>query len=101
MPQPFVHQVIRDNENYPVGGIQDTNDRMFFYLLDDVMAIPPGGESAVDDFSANLLTMLQYNAPENRYTRQRKDIPFFICGTDLHAKTDVWEPHDPASGSGG
>ncbi|KAM6497499.1 hypothetical protein JOM56_007972 [Amanita muscaria] len=89
LPHPSVHQVILDNENYPVGGIQDTNDRMFFYYLDEVMAIPPGEESAVDDFSANLLTMLQYNAPINRYIRQRKDIPFFICGTDSHTKTDV------------
>jgi hypothetical protein len=89
-PQPSVHPVILNNENYPVGGIQDTNDRMFFYYLDEVMtAISPGEESAVNDFSANLLTMLQYNAPDNRYIRQRKDIPFFICGTDLHATTDV------------
>lgn len=89
LPQPPVHQVILDNERYPVGGIEDTHDRMFFYYLDEAMAIPPGEESAVGDFSANLLTMLQYNVPHNRYIRQRKDIPFFICGTDLHAKTDV------------
>ncbi|KIM72819.1 hypothetical protein PILCRDRAFT_737507 [Piloderma croceum F 1598] len=65
LPHPSVHQVILDNEKYPVGGIQDTNDRMFFYYLDE------------------------YNAPNNRYIRQRKDIPFFICRTDSHAQTDV------------
>jgi hypothetical protein len=89
LPQPSVHQVILDNKGYPVGGIEDVHDRMFFYYLDEVMGIPPGEESAVDDFSANLLTMLQYIAPDNRYIRQQKDIPFFICGTDSHAKTSV------------
>ena len=88
LPHPSVHQVILDNEKYPVGGIEDRNDRMFFYYLDEVMAIPPGEESAVDDFSYNLLTMLQYNTPHNRYIRRRKDIPF-ICGTDSHAKTSI------------
>ena len=43
---------------------------MFFYYLDEVMVIPPGEEPAVDDFSANLLTMLQYNAPNNCYIHQ-------------------------------
>jgi len=58
LPHPSIHQVILDNKKYPIGGIQDTNDRMFFYYLDEVMVIPPGEESAIDDFSANLL-----NAP--------------------------------------
>ncbi len=89
LPQPSVHQVILDNERYPVRGIEDAHDRMFFYCLDEAMATPPGEESAVDDFSANLLTMLQYIAPNNRYIRQQKGIPFFICGTDSHAKTSV------------
>jgi hypothetical protein len=88
LPQPSVHRVILDNEQYPPGGIQDTNDRMFFFYLDEVMAVPPGEESAVDDFSANLLSILQYNS-DDRYIRQRKDIPFFICGSNSHAKTDV------------
>lgn len=87
--QPSVHQVILDNEMYPDGGIADKRDRLFFYYLEDAMAIPPGEESAVDDFSAHLLSMLQYDDPDNRYIRQRKDIPFFICGTDSYAKTDV------------
>jgi hypothetical protein len=85
LPHPSIHQVILDNKKYPIGGIQDTNDRMFFYYLDEVMVIPPGEESAIDDFSL----MLQYNAPNNCYIRQRKDIPFFICRMDSHAITDV------------
>ena len=70
LPQPSIHQVILDNKRYPLGGIQDTNDRMFFYYMDEVMAIPSGKESAIDDSSANLLTMLHYNSPDNRYIHQ-------------------------------
>ena len=77
LPHPSTHQVILNNENYPVEGIQDTNDWMFFYYLDEVMVIPPVEESAVDDFSANLLTMLQYNAPNNCYIRVRNIAPLF------------------------
>lgn len=52
------------------------------------MAIPPGEESAVDDFVAHLLYILGYDEPD-RVIRQHKDIPFYICGHDSHAKTDV------------
>src|ERR1700733_13313243 len=49
---------------------------------------PPGEESAVDDFAAHILSMLLYHEPD-RVIRQRKDIPLFTCGSEMHAKTDV------------
>lgn len=88
LPQPSVHQIILDNEEYPANGINDTNDRNFFFYLEEAMAIPPGEESAVDDFAAHLLALLGYHGA-NRFIRQRKEIPFFMCGGNTHAKTDV------------
>jgi hypothetical protein len=88
LPEPSVHQVILDNEEYPANGIDDKNDRNFFYYLEDAIAIPPGEESAVDDFAAHLLALLGYDVA-NRFIRQRKDIPLFMCGGQTHAKTDV------------
>jgi len=33
LPQPPVHQVILDNEEYPANGIADKDDRNFFFYL--------------------------------------------------------------------
>jgi hypothetical protein len=52
------------------------------------MAILPGEKSAVDDFVAHLLGLLGYDVA-NRFIRQRKDIPLFMCGRHTHAKTDI------------
>ncbi|KAF8556496.1 hypothetical protein OG21DRAFT_615014 [Imleria badia] len=88
LPQPSVHQVILDNEEYPANGIVDKDDRKFFFYLEEAMAIPPGEESAVDDFTAHLLALLGYDVV-NRFIRQRKDIPLFMCWGQTHANTDV------------
>ena len=58
LPQPSVHQIILDNEEYPPNGIADKNDRKFFFYLEEAMAISPGLESAVGDFTAHLLALL-------------------------------------------
>ena len=88
LPQPSVHQIILDNTEYPHDGIADKDDRNFFFYMEEAMSIPPGEESAVDDFAAHLLALLGYDAA-NRFIRQRKDIPLFMCGGQTHAKTDV------------
>ena len=80
--------MILDNEEYPPNGIADKDDRNFFFYLEEVMAIPPGEESAVDDFAAHLLALLSYD-DASRFIRQRKDIPLFMCGGQTHAKTGV------------
>ena len=87
-PSHPVHQIILDNEEYPANGIDDTNDPNFFLYLEEAMAIPPGEESAVDDFAAHLLALLGYHVA-NCFIRQRKYIPLFMCGRNTHVKTDV------------
>lgn len=87
LPVPSVNRVIFENVECPNGPIE-TNDREFFDYLNEAMSIAPNEESAVDDFAAHLLKLLGYNSP-GRLVRQRKHIPFYICGTDSHAKTDV------------
>ncbi|KAI0255745.1 hypothetical protein BJV78DRAFT_1151243 [Lactifluus subvellereus] len=93
LPPTTISQVILSHANLPALGLPNKADRIFFALLDDAMAIAPGEESAVDDFAAHLLSMLDYDAP-GRHIRQHKDIPFFICGIASHAKTDVCVVND-------
>jgi hypothetical protein len=88
LPQPSVHQVILDNKEYPPDGINDKDDRKFFFYLKAALSIAPGEESAVDDFTAHLLSLLRYEVA-NRFIRQRKDIFFFVCGGTTQAKTDL------------
>jgi hypothetical protein len=80
-------------KSIPQNGIADKDDRNFFYL-EEAMAIPPEEESAVDDFAAHLLALLGYDVA-NRFIRQRKDIPLFMCGAQTYAKrmpkpTSAW-----------
>jgi hypothetical protein len=90
LPQPAVHQVILINEAYPPNGIADKDDRKFFFYLEEAMGVStvPLEESAVDDFAAHVLGLLGFDLAD-RFIRQRKDIPLFICGGQTHAKTDV------------
>ncbi|EDR10521.1 uncharacterized protein LACBIDRAFT_317009 [Laccaria bicolor S238N-H82] len=50
--------------------------------------IPDEGETAVVDFVVELFKALGY-VRRQRLARTRVDFPFFICGEDRHAKTDV------------
>jgi hypothetical protein len=52
------------------------------------MAISPREESAVDVFVAHILASLEYDVA-NRFVRQRKEIPLFMCGGQTRAETDV------------
>lgn len=88
LPQSSVHQIILDNKEYHPNGIADKNDRNFFFYLEEAMAISPGEKSAVDDFAAHLLALLGYD-DANRFIRQQKNIPLFMCGGETHAKADV------------
>ena len=88
LPQPSVHQIILDNEEYPPNGIADRDDRKFFFYLEEAMAISPGLESAVGDFTAHLLALLGYEIAD-RFIRQQRTIPLFMCGAQTHAKSDI------------
>jgi len=58
--------------------------------MDLAMDPVPGEESAVDDFTMQLLRMMGYASRAlGRDLRSRKDIPLFICGEWRHAKADV------------
>ncbi|OBZ66754.1 hypothetical protein A0H81_13222 [Grifola frondosa] len=55
------------------------------------LAMPPIGsssQSAVDDFAMHLLGLLGYDEP-NRVLHQRLNIPFVVCGENVHAKPDI------------
>ena len=96
LPQPSVHQVILSNEEYPANGVVDKDDRNFFYL-EEAMTIPPGEGSAVDDFAARLLALLGYDVAD-RFSRQRKDIPLFMCGgTRIPKPMSAWSIETLAS----
>jgi hypothetical protein len=88
LPRPSVRQAILTNEHYPINGLPDKDDRLFFDLMKHAMLIVPEQESAVDDFTAHLLKMLGYDEPD-RVVRQRVDIPLFICGSRVPTKTDL------------
>jgi hypothetical protein len=97
LPPTTISPAILNNLQHPVGVPVSREDRRFFSLLDAAMAIPPGEESAVDDFAAHLLYILGYDEPD-RVIRQHKDIPFYICGYHSLAKADVCVMDQTAQG---
>ena len=86
---PSVHQIIFDDEEYPLDEIADKDDRKFFFYLQAAMAIAPEVESAVDGFTAHLLSLLGYEVG-NRFIRQRKDLFFFVSSGRTLAETDIF-----------
>ena len=88
LPPPTVRAAVLANESYPAAGLPNNDDRLFFRYMHEAMLHPAGEESAVDDFAAHLLEMIGYDQPD-RLVRQRKDIPLYMCGSNVHAKTDV------------
>ena len=88
LPQPSVRQAILINKHYPIDGLPDKDDRLFFDLMKHAMNIVPEQESAVDDFTAHLLKLLGYDEPD-RIVRQRVDLPLFMCGSRVPTRTDL------------
>src|SRR6266702_565761 len=58
------------------------------HLLDLAMEPVLAGETAVDDFTVELLRRLGY-VKRNRIAHTQKDIPYLICGEWEHAKPDI------------
>jgi hypothetical protein len=87
LPPPTIGPAILAHQTYPAAGLP-TDERLFFYLLEEAMMFPPGEESAVDDFAAHLLLLLGYAEP-NRFIRTRRGIPLYMCSAPTHTKTDV------------
>ena len=88
LPPPTVRTAVLANESYPAAGLPNNEDRLFFLYMHEAMLHSPGEESAVDDLAAHLLTTIGYDQPD-RLICQRKDIPLYMCGSNVHVKTDV------------
>ncbi|KAK2464807.1 hypothetical protein APHAL10511_003225 [Amanita phalloides] len=88
LPQPHV-----DNEVLiapDAAATQHDDPYILLRTMDLAIAIPPGEESAVDDFAVQLFRVLSYTGRAvGRVARTRKDLPFWVCGEQRHAKTDV------------
>ena len=70
--------------------VQTDEAYTFLRTMDLAMSTSPGEESAVDDFAVDLFRLLRYTGRAvGRIARTRKDLPFWICGEERRAKTDV------------
>ncbi|KAJ7877296.1 hypothetical protein B0H13DRAFT_1631822 [Mycena leptocephala] len=78
------------HETLPAGPISKDDRRFVRHLRDVTHRFPvgPATENAVDDFSACLLQILDYDEPDH-IVHQRLEIGFFMGGQRVHAKPDV------------
>lgn len=87
LPPSTVSPAILNNAQMPPGTISK-EDRLFFEYLSDVERSSQEG-SAVDDFPAHILRMLDYDNQDRGMIKTRKTIPFTMSGCRVDAKTDV------------
>ncbi|KAK6977775.1 hypothetical protein R3P38DRAFT_513570 [Favolaschia claudopus] len=87
LPTSTVDPVLLANVKRPSGPLSKSSRLFFRYLEDAAGAFPLGtpAESAVDDFAAFLLSMMDYDEPE-RIVHQRLEIGFLMCGQSVCAK---------------
>jgi hypothetical protein len=86
LPQPTLNPELLTNLNAEEM-VDDESYKLVRYM-DLAMNPIPGEESAVDDFAMRLLRAMGYEN-RSRDLRSRKNIPLFICGMWMYAKTDV------------
>lgn len=88
LPLPAQHPDLLDR--LTADEMVDDDSYQVVRYMDLAMNPVPGEESAVNDFTMQLLRLMGYaSRPLERDLRSRKDIPLFICGGWWHAKTDV------------
>ena len=87
LPPAAISPAILNHAHMPPGPISK-DDRLFFEYLTDAERSSSSEESAVDDFAAHILRMLDYDNQDRRI-RTRKEIPFIMSGCRVDAKTDV------------
>ncbi|KAJ7769118.1 hypothetical protein DFH07DRAFT_290430 [Mycena maculata] len=87
LPNPTVDPILFQDLARPAGAISKEN-RLFFRYLRDVSGLST--KSAVDDFAAFLLKLLDYDEP-GRVVRQlhRPEISFLMSGRKVDATPDV------------
>ncbi|KAJ3529930.1 hypothetical protein NM688_g7783 [Phlebia brevispora] len=86
LPSPTVHNEILTAEN--VDAVHHDDAYMFLRMLELAMSLAAGEDSAVADFVVNLFRLLGYTG-RGRVARTRKSLPFFNCGENRQAYTDV------------
>lgn len=88
LPQPHVDDEVMNAPD--AAATQRDEPYTLLRTMDLAMAAPYGEESAVDDFAVQLFKMLGYTGRAlGRVARTRKDIAFWVCDQESHAKTDV------------
>ncbi|KAJ3518171.1 hypothetical protein NLJ89_g2 [Agrocybe chaxingu] len=91
LPPAPVSPTILNNLHIPDGPLSKSDRQFFQYLRAAEHAT--SGESAVDDFAAFILRMLDYD-DEDRVVRLRKEISFYMAGERVGAKADVCVMND-------
>jgi hypothetical protein len=86
LPPPTVSATILNNMDKPDGPFMK-DDRLFFQYM-RLVENPRSSESRVDDFSAFILRILNYDN-EDRVICQRTEISFPMAGQRIDAKTNV------------
>ena len=92
LPPVSVSPIILNNLHIPVNGHPSKIDRHFFQYL-KAAEQASSEDSAVADFAALILTMLDYD-DEDRFIRLRKEILFYMAGQKVDAKADVCVMND-------
>jgi hypothetical protein len=90
LPQSTLDPIILNNIDAPPG-LSSKSTRLFFrYLTATMTRFPPGAatESAVNDFAAFLLSLLDSDEPD-RVVHHRLEIGFIMCGTRVNSKPDI------------
>lgn len=89
LPDPQINNEVLIAQD--VATVQSDDAYTFLRTMDLAMSTPPGKESAVNDFSVNLFRILRYTGSRavGRVARTRKDLLFWVCGEERHAKADV------------
>jgi len=88
LPQLAVHPELLTTQFVTHAIMMDKECFRVLRYMDLAMDIVPEEESAVVDFTKQLLQTIGY-CSRGRILRSRKDIPLCICGMWTHAKTDV------------
>lgn len=88
LPDPQINNEVLIAQD--VATVQSDDAYTFLRTMDLAMSTPPGKESAVNDFAVNLFRILRYTGRAvGRVARTRKDLLFWVCGEERHAKADV------------
>ncbi|KAI0708812.1 hypothetical protein C8T65DRAFT_206141 [Cerioporus squamosus] len=88
LPQPQVADEILVTQD--AASAQHDDSYTLLRTMKLAMATAPGQESAVTDFVVALFRVIRYTGRHaGRIARTRKDLRFWVCGKERHAKTDV------------